>query len=150
MEVEDRIQILKEFFDNTISAGDRAVNCIRESIYMLKEIPPSDVPNTFSKQQRVISNLDDLQWIIYSLNNSKTKLEEEILNIKSPDITYLIREGRIGTDLINIETYNRNKEKLEPLMTKQNAINNTISYLMTLEGNLSKYLYMLRDRLNVR
>lgn len=150
MEVEDRVQILKEFFDNTISAGERAVACIRESIYMLKEIPPSDIPNTFSKQQRVISNLDDLQWIIYSLNNSKTKLEEEILNIKSPEITYLIREGRIGTDLINIETYNRNREKLEPLMNKQNAINNTISYLMTLEGNLSKYLYMLRDRLNVR
>lgn len=150
MEIDERLQILKDFFDSTISVSDRAINCIRESMYMLKEIPPSDVPNTFSKEQRVISNLDDLQWIIYLLNKSKTKLEEEILNIKSPEITYLIREGRIGTDLINIETYNRNKENLEPLMNKQNAINNILSYLATLEGNLNKYLYMLRDRLNLR
>lgn len=150
MEIEERLEILKEFLESTISVSDKAIEIIKECIYMLKEIPPSDIPNTFSKEQRVISKLDDLQWIIYLLNKSKNKLEENILNIKAPDITYLIREGRIGTDLINIETYNRNSEKLEPLMVKENAINNTISYLTTLENNLTKYLYMLRDRLTVR
>lgn len=150
MEIEERLEILKQFFNETITAGERATSTIRDAIYMLKEIPPADVPNTFSKEQRLISILDDLQWILYLLNKTKTRIDEQILNIKSPEVTYLIREGRIGTDLINIEVYNRNQEKLEPLMNKKDAIENTVSYLLTLEGNLNKYLFMLKDRLTVR
>lgn len=150
MEIDERLELLKEFLDTFITCGDKAIAVIRESMYILKEIPPADVSNTFNKEQRLISNLDDLQWITYLLNTSRTKLTEQILNIKAPEVTYLVREGRIGTDLINIEVYNRNSEKLEPLMKKQNALDNTISYISTLEDNLNKYLFMLKDRLVVR
>ena len=150
MDIEDRLILLKEFLDTVITVGDKAIAVIRESMYILKEIPPADVPNTFNKEQRVISNLDDLQWILHLLRLSKTKVSEQILNIKAPEVTYLIREGRIGTDLINIETYNRNSDKLEPLMNRESALENTISYLSTLEDNLNKYLFMLKDRLVVR
>ena len=150
MEIEDRLQILKEFLDSVMTVGDKAVAVIRDSMYTLKEIPPADVPNTFNREQRIISNIDDLQWILHLLNLSKTKVDEEILNIKAPDIAYLVREGRIGTDLINIEVYNRQQDKLEPLLTRQHALENTISYLKTLEDSLNKYLFMLKDRLVVR
>lgn len=150
LDIEDRLQTLKNFLDEIMNVGDKAIAVIRESIYTLKEIPPADVPNTFNREQRIISNLDDLQWILHLLNLSKTRVDEEILNIKAPDITYLVREGRIGTDLINIEVYNRQQGKLEPLLIKQHALENTILYLKTLEENLNKYLYMLKDRLVVR
>ena len=150
MEIEERIDELEEFLSTTINDSEKAVECIKDCMYLLKQIPPADVPNTFAKEQILISKLDDLQWLIYLLNKTKTKLDEKILNIKAPEITYLIREGRIGTDLINIETYNRNQGQLEPLTVKLDAINNTLSYLSTLEGNMNKYLYMLRDRLQTR
>ena len=150
MDIENRMEELKEFLDTTVPDSEKAIICIKECMYLLKEIPPADVPNTFAKEQILISKLDDLQWLIYILNKTKTKLDEKILNIKAPEITYLIREGRIGTDLINIETYNRNQSQLEPLMNKLNAIENILNYLSTLESNMNKYLYMLRDRLQTR
>ena len=71
MEIEDRLQILKEFLDSVMTVGDKAVAVIRDSMYTLKEIPPADVPNTFNREQRIISNIDDLQWILHLLNLSK-------------------------------------------------------------------------------
>lgn len=148
MDADERISILKQFFDSTINIGEKAIDSIREAVLIMKQLPPSDVPNTFVMEQKIISILDDLQWVIHLLKSKKSKVSEDIMGVKAPDITYLIREGRIGTDLINIEVYNRNEEKLKPLMSKESTIENTIAYLSSLDSNLNKYLYLLRDRVN--
>ncbi len=148
MDADERISILKQFFDSTINIGEKAIDSIREAVLIMKQLPPSDVPNTFVMEQKIISILDDLQWVIHLLKSKKSKVSEDIMGVKAPDITYLIREGRIGTDLINIEVYNRNEEKLKPLMNKESTIENTIAYLSSLDSNLNKYLYLLRDRVN--
>lgn len=148
MEIDQRMEILKQFFESNINIGDKAFDSIKDAILIMKQMPPSDVPNTFVMEQRIISNLDDIQWVIHLLKSKKSKISESIMSIKAPEVSYLIREGRIGTELINIEVYCRNEEKLQPLMNKENSIENIIAYLSSLDSNLNKYLYLLRDRVN--
>ena len=146
--MEDRMEILKQFFDTHINIGEKAMSSIKEAMLIMKQLPPSDVPNTFVMEQKIISNLDDLQWIIHLLKTKKSNISENILRVKAPEVTYLIRECRIGTDLINTEVYYRNEEKLQPLMKDESSIENVIAYLSSLDNNLNKYLFMLRDRVN--
>ena len=146
--MEDRMEILKQFFDTHINIGEKAMSSIKEAMLIMKQLPPSDVSNTFVMEQKIISNLDDLQWIIHLLKTKKSNISENILRVKAPEVTYLIREGRIGTDLINTEVYYRNEEKLQPLMKDESSIENVIAYLSSLDNNLNKYLFMLRDRVN--
>ena len=146
--MEDRTEILKQFFDTHINIGEKAMSSIKEAMFIMKQLPSSDVPNTFVMEQKIISNLDDLQWIIHLLKTKKSDISEKILKVKAPEVTYLIREGRIGTDLINTEVYYRNEEKLQPLMKDESSIENVIAYLSSLDNNLNKYLFMLRDRVN--
>lgn len=146
--MEDRMEILEQFFKTQINIGEKAINSIKDAMLIMKQLPPSDVPNTFVLEQKIISILDDLQWIIHLLKTKKCNVSEKIMKIKAPEIAYLVREGRIGTDLINTEAYWREEEKLEPLMHDETTIDNTIIYLTSLDNNLNKYLFMLRDRIN--
>ena len=146
--MEDRMEILKQFFDTHINIGDKAINSIKDAMLIMKQLPPSDVPNTFAMEQQIISILDDLQWVIHLLKTKKSNISEKIMKIKAPEVTYLIREGRIGTDLINTEVYCRNEEKLQPLMRDDSSIDNVVAYLSSLDNNLNKYLFLLRDRVN--
>lgn len=146
--MEDRMEILRNFFNSQINIGDKAMKSIEDSMLIMKQLPPSDVPNTFVLEQRIISTLDDLQWVIHLLKIKKSDVSEKILKIKAPETGYLIREGRIGTDLINTEVYWRKEDELGPLMKNEASIDNVISYLSSLDNNLNKYLFMLRDRIN--
>ena len=146
--MDDRMELLKQFFSSQINIGEKAMESIKNAMLIMKQLPPSDVPNTFVLEQKIISTLDDLQWIIHLLKTKKCNVSENIMKIKAPEVAYLVREGRIGTDLINTEAYWREEEKLEPLMHNETAIDNTIAYLTSLDNNLNKYLFMLRDRVN--
>lgn len=148
MEIEQRLEALKQFFEVNINIGEKAFDSIKDAMLVMKQLPPSDVPNTFVMEQRIISDLDDLQWIIHLLKQKKSKVSEDIMSIRAPEIAYLVREGRIGTDLINTEVFWRNEEKLKPLTSKESSIDNTIAYLTSLDSNLNKYLFLLRDRVN--
>lgn len=146
MELIERMEILREYFETKLNIGNKAFSSIQNAMTELKEKTSADVPNLISAEERCISYSDDLNWIILLLKRKLDAVRKEMNKIKSPTITMLINKGRMGNDLINQECLYLHEE-LYDLMDSENEISNILEYLQSLNDNLNKRLWIIREKL---
>lgn len=147
IDIDSKIQTISEYLSKCcIDIGDKSLDDIKTAISLLKELPPSDAPNTFNREQRLISVSDEISWIIMSLKRRKSIIDEEIKKIKVPEYTLLVRQGRPSSEAINMEILFKHDE-LNQLNNKLEFLDNLLEYLMSIQENISRYIWMLRDRL---
>ena len=146
IEIQERLRILKEYFETKLKIGEKAFNSIQSSMFLLKKKTASDITNLIASQEECISYSDDLNWIILILKKRLHNINKEINKIKSPATTMLINKGRMGNDLINQEILFLHDD-LYDLYDSQNEVTNIINYLETLNENLNKYLWIIREKL---
>lgn len=147
LDINKKIEMITNYLGEVIDIGDISIDNIKSAISLLKEIPPVDAPNTFNREQRLISVSDDISWIIMSLNRKKQILEEKMKSIRAPEYTRLVRQGRPSTEAINMELYMLHDDMNE-LSRKINVLDNFIIYLNSIQENINRYIWMLRERLN--
>lgn len=147
LDINKKIEMITNYLGEVVDIGDISIDNIKTAISLLKEIPPTDAPNTFNREQRLISISDDISWIIMSLNRKKQILEEKMKNIRAPEYTRLVRQGRPSTEAINMELYMLHDDMNE-LNRKIEVLDNFLIYLNSIQENINRYIWMLRERLN--
>lgn len=147
LDINKKIEMITSYLGEVIDIGDISIDNIKTAISLLKEIPPADAPNTFNREQRLISVSDDISWIIMSLNRKKQILEEKMKNIRAPEYTRLVRQGRPSAEAINMELYMLHDD-MNDLNSRIEVLNNFITYLNSIQDNINRYIWMLRERLN--
>lgn len=147
IDIDDKISVISDYLKKCcIDIGDKSLGDIKTAISLLKEIPPSDAPNTFNRIQKFISISDEISWIIMSLKRRKSIIDEQVKKIKVPEYTLLVRQGRPSSEAINMEILFKHEE-LMTLNSKMEFLDEFLEYLMSIQENISRYIWALRDRL---
>ena len=147
IDINKKIEMITEYLGDVVDIGDISVDSIKTAISLLKEIPPVDAPNTFNREQRLISISDEISWIIMSLKRKRQILDEKMKNIRAPEYTRLVRQGRPSTEAINMELYMLHDD-MNSLNSKIEVLDNFIMYLNSMLENINRYIFMLKERLN--
>lgn len=122
------------------------IEYLKTGLLAIKEMSPSDKPSVFRKMEYIIEVSENVSWCIFALKqhlNTFIKCERQI---KDPEYSLLVRQGRPSSEAINSEIRWKN-ESLYDLDYKISVIENTIEYINHIEQSLERYLYMLKDKL---
>ena len=122
------------------------IEYLKTGLLAIKEMSPSDKPSVFRKMEYIIEVSENVSWCIFALKQHlKTFIKCE-RQIKDPEYSLLVGQGRPSSEAINSEIRWKN-ESLYDLDYKISVIENTIEYINHIEQSLERYLYMLKDKL---
>lgn len=147
LDINKKIEMIVDYLGEAVDIGDISIDSIKTGISLLKEIPPVDAPNTFNREQRLISVSDEISWITMSLKRKRQILDEKMKSIRAPEYTRLVRQGRPSTEAINMELYMLHDD-MNNLNSKIEVLDNFIMYLNSMQENINRYIFMLKERLN--
>jgi len=143
--INDKISSITLFLKDIVDLSDDEVNIIKSSIGYLHELTPTDGPGVFFKSQNLISNSEDLSWVITVVKNTRNKISSQINLIKDPEFTMLIRNGRPSTAAIEHEI-RFNNASIPGLEDNVMVLDNIIDYLNKIQLNIDRYIWLLKSK----
>lgn len=144
--VDSRLATLYEYLENDIKLTSDELAIVRNSVGIIHKQSPIDRPLVFRRMEEIIEAMEELSWVILTVNRHLLKIRGEIKEIKAPQFTMLVRRGRPSTTAIEYEIM-MNNDDIKSLEETEETIDNIVYYLKSIESGLDRYLWMLRDKL---
>jgi len=142
MELIDKL--CNYILDNEL-LSEQEVQMIVECNNEIIQIAPTDKPQVFRKEERLIRCSQNISWCIFSLKLKASKIQDSYRRSRDPEYTILVRQGRPSAAAIETELRYKHPEFYET-DEQIRILDNIIEFLGHLELSVERYMYMLRDK----
>ena len=145
-DIDVRGSKIYEYLHSFMDMSSEELMMIKLAVKEINEICPNEKFQLANKLDRLIKASDDLSWVTMVVEINLSKLKKEIIEVKAPEYTFLVRSNRPSHNAIENEIFMNHKD----LMDKDNNYRvgqNVLEYLRSIEKNIDRYVWSIRDRL---
>lgn len=144
-DIESRLKIIAQYLNENLDIDSDNLKSLDDSINLIHQPSPLDGAGVFTRVERAVSASDNLSWLITMVCNRRCNVSAELKKLKDPQFTLLVRQQRPSTQAIESEIRWTNEE-VAALEDKLATIDNIINYLNSIESNIDRYIWILREK----
>lgn len=144
-DVDSRIKIIAKYLQDNLDIEETDLKSLEDAINLIHQPSPLDGAGVFTRVERSISASDNLLWLVTMISNRRVLVDADLKKLKDPQFTLLVRQQRPSTQAIESEI-RWNNETVAELENKLTTIDNILSYIKSIESNIDRYIWILREK----